>query len=238
MKIIIPIAGRGSRFKELGYKLPKPLIEIKGKPMVKWAADCMDFINFEDLIFICLEDHIKNHQLDQKLKELFSDKITIISTEKVPDGAACSVLLAKDLIDNDEELIICNADQFFESNIEQKIKDRPKEITGIIPYFKATHPKWSYLKINNEGFVTETAEKIPISTHATVGLYYFSKGKDFVWAAAEMIKKDMRRFNEFFICPVYNELIKRGDKILAVPVEKMWGLGTPEDIEYFEKYYK
>lgn len=238
MKIIIPLAGRGSRFKELGYKMPKPLIEIKGKPMVKWAVECVNFADPKDLIFICRQDHIKDQQLDQKLRELFSDKISIIEAEKIPEGAACSVLLAKDLINTNEDLIICNADQYFKSNIGEEIKNKAADITGIVPYFKATHPKWSYLKIDNNNFITETAEKIPISMHATVGLYYFAKGKDFVWAAEEMIKKDLRRFNEFFVCPVYNELIKRGDKILAIPVEQMWGLGTPEDIEYFEKYCK
>ncbi len=237
MKIVMPMAGRGSRFKEVGYDEPKPVIDILGKPMIQWALDCIDY-RPQDVIFICLEDHVRDHHIDDRLRGLFSDEITVLTTDGVTEGAACTVLLAKELIDNDDECIVYNSDQFFRSSLTEAIRTRPSDVTGIIPVFKATHPKWSYARLGDEGYVVEVAEKVPISTHATVGLYYFSHGKDYVWAAEQMIAKDLRRNNEFYVCPVYNELIQRGDKIQICECDSMWGLGTPEDVEQFERYYR
>ncbi|MFQ5874289.1 MAG: glycosyltransferase family 2 protein [Dehalococcoidia bacterium] len=237
MKIVMPIAGRGSRFKEAGFAEPKPLIKILGKTMVEWALECIDY-KPEGLIFICLKDHIDRHHIDKHLRSLFSDRIAIVTTDGVTEGAACTVLLARDLIDNDEECIIYNSDQYFKAPLTEAIQNRREEVTGIIPVFQATHPKWSYARLGADGYVAEVAEKVPISTHATVGLYYFARGRDCVWAIDQMMVKDIRRNNEFYVCPIYNELIQRGDKIDILESEFMWGLGTPEDVEYFEKYYR
>ena len=237
MKIVMPVAGRGSRFKEAGYKEPKPLIPVKGKPMVRWATDCIDF-KPEDLVFICLKEHDDAYRIADKLRELYSDEITVLFTDGVTEGAACTVLLAKDYINNDEELILYNSDQFFKAPLIRAIKEKGGEVGGIIPTFYATHPKWSYAKLDEAGYVTQVAEKVPISTHATVGLYYFTRGKDFVWGAEEMMRKNIRRNNEFYVCPAYNQLIERGDKIIITECEFMWGLGTPEDVEHFTRYYK
>ncbi|MBI2664959.1 glycosyltransferase family 2 protein [Candidatus Woesearchaeota archaeon] len=237
MNVVIPMAGRGSRFKEAGYALPKPLIQIRGKPMVKWATDSIPYAD-ESFIFIVLKEHVDNFQLDRKLKEIYSDKIRIIVTDGITEGAACTVLLAEKLINNDDELIVYNADQYFMADIESALENLPEEVSGLIPVFSATNPRWSFAKADPEGYVVQVAEKVPISSNATVGLYYFRHGKDFVWAAKEMIRKDIRRNNEFYVCPVFNELIARGDKIQILAVDSMWGLGTPEDVEYFNKYYK
>lgn len=239
MKIVIPIAGRGSKFISSGYKEPKPLITVKGKPMVKWATDALEFLEFDhNLVFIILKEHAQNFKLDNKLRELYGDKINIIISDGFTEGAACTVLMAKNHIDNDEELIIYNADQFFVDSIKKTIENKAPDIKGIIPVFHATHPKWSYALVGDNGYVTETSEKEPISNLATVGLYYFSRGCDFVWAANEMIRKNLRVQGEFYVCPVYNEMIERGDKILAHEVKEMWSLGTPEDVEHFSKYYQ
>lgn len=236
MNIVIPMAGRASRFKEAGYEIPKPFIEINGKPMVKWATDAISFLDAK-LIFIVLKEHVDSFQIDRKLKGLYPDSTVIVSTG-VTEGAACTVLLAKELIDNDEELIVYNGDQYFEGAVREAVESLPEDVVALIPVFKATHPRWSFAKADADGYVTEVAEKVPISSNATVGLYYFKKGKDFVWAANEMIRKDIRRNNEFYVCPVFNELVSRGDKIRIFRVSAMWGLGTPEDVEYFVKYYK
>ena len=239
MKIVIPIAGRGSKFITAGYKEPKPFIMIKGKPMIKWATDALPFLKFdENLIFIILEDHVKEFDLDKKLRELYGEQVNIIISKEITEGAACTILLVKELINNGEELIIYNADQYFRDSISAVIQNKDMEVKGIIPVFRATHQKWSFVLLNDDGYVERTAEKEPISNLATVGLYYFTKGKDFVWAAEEMIKKDLRVSGEFYVCPVYNELIKRGDKIIAPEVSEMWSLGMPEDVEYFKKYYR
>ena len=233
------MAGRASRFKEAGYKNPKPLIHVKGKSMIQWATDSLSFIHNPKLIFLCLQEHEKEFGISQELKKLYGTSIQVILVDGVTQGAATTALLAKKLINTTEELIISNADQFFTSiKFQKELATKNKNISGFIPVFEGTHPRWSFAKVNEKGYVTEVAEKVPISNHATVGVYYFQHGKDFVWAAEEMIRKDIRRNNEFYVCPVFNELLGRGDKIKAVTVENMWSLGTPEDVMYFEKYYK
>lgn len=239
MKILYLLAGRASRFKEAGYTIPKPLIEVKGKPMISWATDSLKFIEDKKYIFICLRDHERDFQISLKLKSLYGSSAQILFTNGVTEGAAVSALLAKDYINNDEELIVSNADQYFLSEpFNDEMKKKKREYAGLIPVFEATHSRWSFAKLNDRGMVTEVAEKVPISNNATVGVYYFRKGSDFVWGAEEMIRKDIRRNNEFYVCPVFNELIGRGEKIKSVPAPIMWSMGTPEDVLYFEKYYK
>lgn len=239
MKVVIPIAGRGSKFINVGYHQPKPLISIKGKPMIKWATDALPFLKFDEkIIFIVLKDQIDKFSIAKRLYGLYGKKITVLISEGVTEGAACSVLLAKHLINDEEELIIYNGDQYFKDSVEKMIRKKGEDIKGIIPVFRATHSRWSYVLLDNQGFVKKTIEKEPVSNLATVGLYYFEHGSDFVWAAEEMIKKDLRIQGEFYVCPVYNELIARGDKIIAPEAKEMWSFGEPEDIEHFEKYFR
>lgn len=239
MKIVIPIAGRGSKFTTAGYKEPKPLINIKGQPMIKWTTDALPLLSFDKkTIFIVLKKHVDQFSIDKKLRELYGDKVTILISEEITEGAACTVLLAKNLINDKKELVIYNGDQYFKNSIENLIKTKKRDIKGIIPVFRATHSRWSYVLLDKDGYVVKTAEKEVISNLATVGLYYFKHGADFVWAAERMIEKDIRVQGEFYVCPVYNELIQRGDKIIASEVKEMWSFATPEDLEHFEKYFK
>ena len=113
-----------------------------------------------------------------------------------------------------------------------------KNLDGAILTFEAIHPKWSYAKCNKEGFVTEVAEKNPISDIATVGYYYWKKGSDFVKYAEDMIEKDIRVNNEFYVCPVFNQAIEDNKEIRTFDIPKMWGLGTPEDLKYYLENYK
>ena len=222
MKILFLMAGRASRFKEAGYKVPKALIMVREKYMIQWAVESFSFLKNPRLIFICLREHEASFGISDKLKNMYGDKIEVLFTDGVTQGAAATALLARDLIDNEEELIISNADQYFVSkSFEKELKLPKKSYTGMIPLFEATHPRWSFAKVNEKGFITEVAEKVPISNHATVGAYYFRKGCDFVWAGEEMIRKDIRRNNEFYVCPVFNELIGRGEKIKGVFADKM-----------------
>lgn len=233
------MAGRASRFKEAGFMVPKSLIQVRNKPMVKWATDSLAFIKNPKLSFLCLREHEEKHNISRELKNIYGKDIQIVFTNGITEGAAATALLARDLIDNDDELVISNADQYFKCKaLEDELISQKKQFSGLIPTFEATHPRWSFAKVNEKGFITEVAEKVPISNRATVGVYYFKKGKDFVWAAEEMIRKDIRRNNEFYVCPTFNELIGRGDKIKALNADFMWGLGTPEDVQYFDKYYK
>ena len=231
MKVLIPMAGRGKRFEDAGYSFPKPLIDVNGKPMIQIIVENLNFPDKH--IFISQKEHMDKYSIKEMLN-LVRENSEIISVNEVTEGAACTVLLAKDLIDNDEELIIANSDQWVNWNNQHFLSYlREKNVDGGIVTFIATHPKWSFVKTDEEGLVTEVAEKRPISNIATVGIYYFKKGSDFVKAAEQMITKNIRTNNEFYVAPVFNEMIGDGKKILTYPVAEMRGLGTPEDLKRF-----
>jgi len=231
MKILIPMAGRGKRFEDAGYSFPKPLIDIDGKAMIQVIIENLNFPS--EHIFLCQNEHYEKYSL-KELLELISPNCKIIKVNEVTEGAACTALLAKELIDNDEELIIANSDQWIDWNNQHFLSFlRNNTADGGIVTFIATHPKWSFVKINDKNEVTEVAEKRPISNIATVGIYYFKKGSYFVKAAEKMIEKDIRTNGEFYIAPTYNEMIQEGKKILHYPIAEMRGLGTPEDLSNF-----
>lgn len=231
MNVVIPMAGEGSRFKEAGYTFPKPLIEIDNKPMIQLVVENLN-VN-ANFIFLVRKEHVEKYNLPSLLK-LICKNFTIIEVESLTQGAACTVLLAKKYIDNDKPLLISNSDQFVEwDSNEFFYKASSSDIDASIVTFTASHPKWSFAKTNSEGFVTEVAEKNPISNIATCGLYYWKKGSDFVKYAEQMISKNIRVNNEFYVCPVFNEAILDHKKITTFNISKMWGLGTPEDLNVF-----
>ena len=233
MNILIPMAGAGSRFEQAGYTFPKPLIEIHGKPMIQKVVENL---NIEGrFIFLVQKEHYDKYALNYLLP-LIAPGCEIVQVDGITEGAACTTLLAKKYIDNDAPLLTANSDQFIEFLSEGWSEELFGD--GGMLTFNATHPKWSFAKLDDEGYVTEVAEKKPISDTATVGVYYWGKGSDYVKYAEQMIQNDTRVNNEFYVCPVFNEAIKDGKKIKTIPIKKMWGLGTPEDLRYFLTYYK
>lgn len=234
INIVIPMAGKGSRFQSEGYKLPKPLISINGKPMIQIVVENLNIDG--NYIFIVQKDHYDNYLLNYILN-LISPKCKIIITENITEGSACSVLLAEQYINNDIPLLIANSDQFVEWNSNEFLYSALNS-DGTILTFKAENDnKWSYAKTDNDGFVSEVKEKEPISNNATVGIYYWKKGSDYVKYAKQMINKNIRVNNEFYTCPVYNEAISDGKKIKIKECKKMLGLGTPTDLTYFLNNY-
>jgi HAD superfamily hydrolase (TIGR01509 family) len=236
MNVLIPMAGAGSRFAQAGYTFPKPLIEVADKPMIQVVVDNL---NVEaHFIFIVQKEHYEKYNLKQLLN-LIAPNCDIVQVDGLTEGAACTTLLAKELIDNDQPLLIANSDQFIEWNSNECLYAFTADgIDAGIVTFKATHPKWSFAKVGDDGFVTEVAEKNPISDIATVGIYYWKKGSDYVKYANQMILKNIRVNKEFYVCPVFNEAIADGKKIRVKNIEKMWGIGTPEDLKYFLENYK
>lgn len=231
MNIIIPMAGEGKSFKNAGYTFPKPLVEINGKPMIQLVVENLNTEG--NFIYIVKKEHYERYSL-RYLLNLISPGCRIIQVDSPTQGAACTVLLAKEFINNDKPLVIANSDQFIEwDSNEFFYAMAADECDGGILTFKSTHPKWSYAKLNSEGFVIETAEKRPISNIATAGIYYFRRGDEFVKSIEQMISKEVKFNNEYYICPVYNEYVLDNKKIRTFHVEKMWGLGTPEDVTLF-----
>lgn len=230
------MAGAGSRFEKVGYSLPKPLIKIKGKPMIQWVVDNLNI--HANFIFIAQKKHREKYNLDSLLNSI-SSNCTIIDVDGVTEGAACTTLLAKKYINSDEPLLISNSDHFYEWNSEEFHNFcLNKDIDGSITAFNDTDPKWSFAKLGEDNYINEVAEKNPISNIATAGVYQWKKGSDYVKYAEQMIEKNIRVNNEFYVCPVLNEAIADGKKFKVFYVKKMWGLGTPEDLNHFLENYK
>ncbi|MBI2552436.1 glycosyltransferase family 2 protein [Candidatus Uhrbacteria bacterium] len=247
MKVVFPIAGRGSRFQKVAqlrpeFARPKPLIEAAGKPMVAWAIETvrrMVAIKSKDCVFVCLQEHEDQYEISKKLREIVGPGITVYFTPEVTEGAACTALLAKPSINTDEDVLFMDCDHFILCEKFQQARDAAirEGIAGLIPTIESTNPAFSYSQTDEHGNVIRTAEKELISTHASVGIYYFTHGKDFVWAAEQMIKENLRHgpSREFYMCPVYNELIQDGKLVKIVSAEVWLTLGTPDDLDAFVK---
>jgi len=236
MNVLIPMAGAGSRFAQAGYTFPKPLIEVNGKPMIQVVVENLNID--AHFIFLVQKEHYEKYNLKQVLG-LIKPGCDIVLVDGMTEGAACTTLLASELIDNNEPLLMANSDQIVDWNSNECLYAFGAEgVDGGILTFKATHPKWSYAKLGDDGLVDEVAEKNPISDNATVGIYYWKHGSDYVKYANQMIEKDIRTNNEFYVCPVFNEAIQDGKKIRIKEVPKMWGIGTPEDLNYYLEHNK
>ena len=236
MNVLIPMAGAGKRFFDAGYIFPKPLIEVDNKPMIQWVIESLNLK--ANYIFIIQKEHQKKYNIQSVLK-ILQPNCKIIELDQITEGAACTTLLAKKYINNTNPLIIANSDQYISWNSSKAIYDfNSKNLDGAILTFEAIHPKWSYAKCDEDGFVSEVAEKKVISKNATVGVYYWKHGSDYIKSAEEMIKKNIRVNNEFYVCPVYNEFISKNKKVKIHNVDKMWGLGTPEDLNNFIRKIK
>jgi HAD superfamily hydrolase (TIGR01509 family) len=236
LNVLVPMAGAGSRFAQQGYTFPKPLIEVNGKPMIQVVVENL---NIEaHYIFIVQQEHYEKYNL-KYLLNLIAPDCDIVQVTGITEGAACSTLLAKEYINNDAPLVMANSDQYVEWNSNECMYAfTADEIDGGILTFEATHPKWSYARVGDDGFVSEVAEKKVISNEATVGIYYWKKGSDYVKYAEDMIAKDIRVNNEFYVCPVFNQAIEDGKKIKVKRINQMWGIGTPEDLEVFLKQHE
>ena len=236
------MAGRGSRFAQAGYRDPKPLIPVFGKPMIQHIIENIRPKCPHRFIFICLAEHLTNYPaLAPSLRELCHG-CDIVTVNQVTEGAACTVLLAKEYINNDNPLMIANSDQYVRLNIDEYLSTmEAREASGLIMTFWSDHPKWSYCGLRGDETVSKVVEKQVISNEATVGIYNFSKGSDFVSAAEEMIRRNLRVNGEFYVAPVYNLLIEEGAKIIVARTGKendgMHGLGTPDDLNIFIKLF-
>ena len=231
LNVLIPMAGLGSRFKDAGYVFPKPLVEVDGKPMIQAVVESLR-VNAK-YTYIVQKEHYDKYNLSYLLN-LITPECNIIQVEGITEGAAVTSLLAKEYINNNSPLIMANSDQIVEWNSRQFIYDlMTNNADGGIATFKSTHPKWSYAKVDDNGLVTEVAEKKPISNIATVGIYYWKHGSDFVKYAEQMIHKNIRTNGEFYVCPVFNEAIADNKRIFTSDIKKMWGIGTPDDLRYY-----
>jgi dTDP-glucose pyrophosphorylase len=228
--VLIPMAGAGSRFKEAGYAFPKPLIDVNGKPMIQRVIENLNIdANF---VFVVQREHYYKYCLDYLLKAIVPG-CRVIPIEGITEGAACTALLAKEWINNDDHLLIANSDQLLEwDSCDFFYNMISQNLDGGIVTFQDSNPKWSFCRVDDQGFVTETAEKTPISDIASTGIYYYKRGRDFVKFAEERESQGIRFNNEYYICPVYNNLINAGGRVKTYNAG-MIGLGDPESLQSY-----
>src|SRR3989338_4522754 len=233
VNIVIPLAGEGRSFIQAGYTLPKPLVDVVGKPIIHKVIENIKPRVPHKFTLICRKDHYERYSLAELFHKITGGNYNIIQVINLPQGAACTVLTAIDLINNDNELIIANADQIIDVSIDDFIQfARERRADGAIMTFEASHPKWSFVRLSKNGKVIETAEKKVISNHATAGIYYYKTGKIFVNAALAMIEKNIRFNNDFYVCPAFNEIILGGGEVLAWEIDpkRMHSVGSAEDL--------
>lgn len=239
MNILILLAGTSAGFKEAGYAFPKPLVEIAGRPLVQHVIEHLAPLvqSGARLIFLIRhEDNLRYH-IGSVIK-LLAPAAEVREVRGETGGAACTALLAVDLIAQPEPLIVLNGDQLIEGDLVALVRDFvDRQLDGGIAVFPDVHPRWSFVKCDTQGAVIETAEKRPISNLATAGFYYFARGQDFVSAAQSMILKDASVNGLFYVCPVYNELILRNQRIGVHHIAKARyvSLATPQGVETYER---
>jgi len=232
--IVLPMAGRGSRFRQQGYKDSKPFIDVEGKPMIQRVIENLN-IEFDKnfkFIILCQEADYLDYDFSIFNKMIGHDNIEIVKLKGITEGAACTLLTAKEFIDNKVPLLSFNSDQMIDYDPNETYS-RLSLHDGGMPCFKGEGIKWSYAKTDEDGYVTEVAEKKQISNDATAGYYYWSRGSDFVKFAEQMIEADDRLNNEFYVAPVYNYAVKAGKRIVITQVDKVYQMGTPEDLEEY-----
>jgi dTDP-glucose pyrophosphorylase len=236
LTIVVPMAGRGSRFADAGYKDPKPLIPVNGVPMIKLVIDNLRPGRPHRFVFICQREHVRAYGLEARLGD-WAPGCAIVQLDGVTEGAACSVLAAEPFLD-ETPLMIANSDQYLDVSIDDYL-EAMTGLDGMIMTMTADDPKWSFVAVDADGMATELAEKVPISSEATVGVYNFARGRDFAGAAREMIARELRVNGEFYVAPVYNMLIEQGAKVgiynIGAEARGMYGLGVPADLELFLK---
>jgi dTDP-glucose pyrophosphorylase len=237
LNIVIPMAGAGSRFAAVGYKDPKPLISVHGTPMIKVVIDNLRPSEQHRFVFICQQAHIAAYSLTAKLSA-WAPGCEIVGLSGMTDGAACTVLSSRALIDNDDALMIANSDQYVDIDVDAYLaKMHSDALDGLIMTMKASDPKWSYVGFDSQGAVNRVVEKQVISDEATVGIYNFRRGRDFVLAADEMVARNLRVNNEFYVAPAYDQLIEAGHRVGIYNVGEegrgMYGMGIPDDLELF-----
>lgn len=231
LTVLIPMAGAGSRFANAGYQLPKPLIDVNGKPMIQHVVDNLNMD--AEFVFVVQKEHYLKYNLGSYLS-LMVPGCKIVQTDGLTQGAACTTLLAKEFINNSRHLLIANSDQFVKwDSCDFMYAMLADDAAGGILTFESNETKWSYVRLGLDGYACEVAEKKLISNEATVGIYYWKHGSDYVRLAEQMIAANIRVNNEFYVCPVYNELFKEKGRVKIFRAEEMHGLGTPEDLAIF-----
>jgi dTDP-glucose pyrophosphorylase len=233
--VVIPMAGRGQRFVDAGYADPKPLVDVRGRPMYSWAVDSLPVSLVGRLVMVCLAEHLEAYPLEADIRERYGhlDPV-VIGLDHVTEGQACTVLEAAEHLEPAGPLVIYNADTWCVTDLEATLAAVGPDVGGVIGVFEAPGDHWSFARLDERGHVVETAEKRRISPWATTGLYHFSRADEFVAHARAAIEADDRVNGEFYVAPLYNRLVDAGRTVLVDRAREVWVLGTPAELAAFE----
>lgn len=240
MILIVPMAGRGQRFSDAGFTVPKPFIDVRGEWIVEWALKGFDLSAFSTIIFLVLKEHDRTFNAVHKLKEKYGDTCVCVLVDQVTEGPACTVLLAQECIDVDEGVVIKDCDGYIISDVQNMIEEhKDSNLSGILSTSSLPGERWSFARTDEAGRVVEVAEKKRISDNAITGLYYFRRGTDFVWYAKKIISENRRvAQGEFYMSTVFQQMIEDEKYVVINTAEKFWDLGTPETLKYFLEHYE
>lgn len=240
LNIVIPMAGRGSRFSSAGFTDPKPLIYLNDKRMIEVVVNNLTPAQPHRFIFICQQEHLDRYNYETELKKIAPDCI-IIGINGVTEGAACTVMCAEEYINNEHALMIANSDQWVDIAIDDYLAEMAKHnLNGLIMTMKADDAKWSYVELNEWGMVVNVVEKVVVSDEATVGVYNYKQGKDFCRCVKQMVERNQRINGEFYVAPAYNYMLAEDRSRIGIynvgsEADGMYGLGTPSDLELFKR---
>lgn len=233
MIVVVPMAGRGARFAGTEYDRPKPLITVAGRPMLAWAWKSVADTPHSRAIFIALREHERDFGVSRIIRETAGPNADVLLIDEVTEGQLCTVLVARDLIDRDEDVLIASSDTYIVSDLADTIARKPETCRGIISVADMPGDRWSFARTDDEGRVVEVAEKVRISDHASTGLYYFSNGAEFVERAEARVREGRRTKGEFYVIPLYQDYIDAGLRIDIDRARRMWDMGTPEALTAF-----
>lgn len=234
MNIVIPMAGRGQRFVDAGYTVPKPMIPVLGRPMYAWAVESLPLELASRLVFVCLADHLEGFGLAEDIAARYGRHCPRIhAVPEVTGGQVCTVLAARELLDESKSLLIYNADTWCRTRLAERLPALPVEVDGLLGVFEAPGDHWSFARTDDNGRVVETAEKRRISPWASTGLYYFTRTRDFLKHADAMLAEGDTTRGEYYVAPLYNRMLSEGANLGLDTAQAVRVLGTPVELEAF-----
>jgi len=236
MILIMPMAGRGSRFTKFGESIPKPFILVNGKHMFARSISSVSEGSYTKVIFILLKEHYMQFDFENLLAQYKITKYEIVCLDEVTEGQLCTVNAASHLINKQEDILIIACDTYIDSDVILDIKSKPLECDGIISVIEKDGNNWSFAKFDDNNNVLEVAEKNRISEYASTGIYYFTLGRDFCEFAAKVIEKNERVAGEFYVMLVYKYMLDIGKTLKVSFATKMWDMGNPEAKLIYESY--
>ncbi len=236
MIVVVPMAGRGSRYSEQGFDMPKPLISVAGKPMIYWALKSLEGMKYKKIIFVALKEHEERYAIRKLLRAILDGHFELVLIEEVTEGQLCTVMMAKDYFESREGLLVIASDSLIKSEIGKEISKKNSETKGIISVINLPGDRWSFAKTNSSNEVVEVAEKVRISDNASTGIYYFSDAIEFQKIAEEIINGHEKIKGEYYVIPVYQKMIQNQQKVAISVASEMWDMGTPEAKVIFENH--